>query len=229
MPRDFFPGREADIVTWTNNFATLITANAVSYGLTAAQAASYSARSQDFIAKHQAANDPSTRSPSAIVAKDMSKALLAAEARLLARIVQATPTVTPQQKSDLGLTIRDQEPTPIPPPGAAPGLVVVSAAGNAVRIRLHDSVNPTRRGKPDGVAGASVFSFVGATPPAELSAWTFEGNLTRTTADVLFPAGTAPGAKVWLCARWFNPRAQGGPACAPVGANIPGGGAAQAA
>jgi hypothetical protein len=228
MPRDFFPSREADIVTWTTNFKTLITATPTAYGLTAAQATAYGAKSDDFIAKHQAANDPSTRSPSAIVAKDVSKAVLAAEARMLARIVQATPSVTAEQKSDLGLTVRDVEPSPIPPPAFAPGLDILSAVGNTVRIRLHDSGNPTRRGKPDGVAGASVFSFVGATPPAELADWKFEGNITRTTAEVVFPPATPAGSKVWVVAAWYNPRAQRGPACAPVATNIPGG-AAQAA
>ena len=95
---------------------------------------------------------------------------------------------------------------------------------------LHDALNPTRRGKPLGVAGASVFSFVGPTAPAELAAWKFEGNTTRTRVDVLFPADTPPGSKIWVCAFWFNPRAQAGPTSAPVSTNLPGGtGLAQAA
>jgi hypothetical protein len=43
--------------------------------------------------------------------------------------------------------------------------------------------------------------------------------------DVLFPATVASGATVWLSAFWFNPRKQPGPACDPVSANLPGGGA----
>ena len=76
-----------------------------------------------------------------------------------------------------------------------------------------------------GVDGASVFSFVGAAAPTDESAWKFEGNTTRTVVNVLFPNTVAAGAKVWFTAFWFNPRAQRGPASAPVGTNIPGGGA----
>ena len=57
---------------------------------------------------------------------------------------------------------------------------------------------------------------MGATPPAELSAWKFEGNTGRTTIDVLFPTSVASGATVWFTAFWFNPRKQQGPACDPV-------------
>lgn len=142
--------------------------------------------------------------------------------------MQANPSVTGQQKSSLGLTVRDVEPTPINPPADAPTLDVLSAVGRSVKVRLHDSANPTRRGKPAGVAGASLFTCVGATPPADISGWTFQGNTSRTTADVQFPAEVPAGATVWLTAFWFNPRAQNGPTCAPVSTNLPGGGAVAA-
>src|SRR5688572_5857937 len=122
---DFFPSREADIVTWSVNFKTLITATPTTYGLTAAQATAYTTKHDAFVAAHQTANDPATRSPSAIIAKDVAKVALAAEARMLARIVQATPTVTAEQKSDLGLTVRDGEPSPIPPPAFAPEVDII--------------------------------------------------------------------------------------------------------
>lgn len=221
MSTDFFPKREADVVTWSNNFKTKTTATPAAFGLTAAQATAYGALHDLYVADYQTASNPDTRSPSAIIAKDQSLANLAANARLLARIVQATPTVTNAQKSDLGLTVRHAR-APIPAPATAPDIDVVSVSGNTVRIRLHDVANPTRRGKPAGVAGAAVFSFVGTAAPTEESAWNFEGNATRTSVLVVFPPATPPGARVWFTARWFNPRQENGPAATPVGTNIPG-------
>jgi hypothetical protein len=224
MP-DFLPARDAELVTWSTNFNTRVTAAPTTYGLTAAQATAYDALHDAFVAAYNAASSDAGNSTSAIITKDDARAALKANARMLARIVQATPTVTNTQKSDLGLTVRDADPSPIPPPDAAPGLDVVSVSGNTVRIRLHDTANPTRRGRPDGVAGAAVFSYVGAAAPSDPGAWKFEGNTVKTTVDVVFPGATAPGAKVWFTAFWFNPRAQSGPACAPVGTNIQGGAA----
>ena len=45
----------------------------------------------------------------------------------------------------------------------------------------------------------------------------------RTVFDVEFPATVAAGAQVWLCAFWFNPRSQSGPACQPISAYLAGG------
>jgi hypothetical protein len=220
---DYLPSREADLVTWSLNFKTRITATPTAFGLVAAQATAYGTLHDAFVTAYNAANNDGTRTPSAIITKDDAKASLEANARLLARIVQATPTVTNTQKSDLGLTVRDVSPAPVPPPAYAPDLDVVSVSGRTVRIRLHDSVSSTRRGRPVGVAGASVFSFVGAAPPVALADWKFEGNTTRTIIDVVFDDATPNGAAIWLTACWYNPRAQTGPTCTPVTTNVPGG------
>ena len=219
----FPPAAEAELVTWSNTFKTKITRSPTTYSLTAAQATSYGTKHDAFVAAYTIAQDNETRSPANISTKDLQKAILIAEIRMLAGVSQRWPGMTNPLRIELGLPPRDFEPTPIPPPGAAPGIVVKSAQGRTVRIRLIDVAQPTRLGKPAGVSGASVFSFVGANPPAELSGWKFEGNTGRTTIDVLFPTSVASGATVWFTAFWFNPRKQQGPACDPVSANLPGG------
>ena len=224
MP-DFIPGREPELVTWSTNFDQKINAAAVSYGLTVAQASAYTAKHTAWLSSYQAANNPDTRSPSKVIAKDSAKTALISEARMLARIVQATPTVTPEQKSDLGLTVRDVEPSPQPIPPFAPTVVALSSTGYTARVRMIDPNNPTKRGKPDFVDGIAVFSFVGDEAPTTEAAWKFEGNMTRTTVDVQFPSTTASGAKVWFTAFYFNEKKQSGPAATPVSINLPGGGA----
>jgi hypothetical protein len=229
MAFEFPPRREAELVTFSGNFKTKITAAPTTYGLTAAQATAYGTKHDAFVAAYTVAQDPETRSPVNVSAKNVAKVILIAELRLLAGVVQRFPGTTNPMRIELGLPPRDFEPTPVPPPSAAPLLEVKSVFGRTARIRLIDAANPTRRGKPLGVIGASVFSHVGATPPAELSAWKFEGNTGRTTVDVVFPSSVASGATVWLTAFWFNPRKQSGPACDPVSANLPGGSVSQAA
>lgn len=225
---DFIPAREADLVTWSINFDTKITATPTDYGLTALQATAYAAVHDAFIAAYNMANDPTTRSPVNITAKNTAKAALIDEARELARIVQATPGVTPAQKEGLGLNPRTNGPSPVPVPEEAPTLDVVVREGTMVRIKLHDG-SGSRRGKPAGVAGASVFSFVGATPPVEVSDWKFEGNTTRTVVELNFAAELPPGTIVWMTAFWYNPRGMSGPGCTPVSAILAGGGMSMAA
>jgi hypothetical protein len=140
----------------------------------------------------------------------------------------ADGSVTDGQKLSLGLNVK-ASPSPIPVPSSAPGLDVVSVSAWTVKIKLHDSTSSAKRGKPPGVSGAAVFSFVGATPPTDIAAWKFEGNTGRTNIDVAFANTLAPGALVWLTAFWFNGRKQSGPACAPVSTNLQGGSVSMAA
>jgi hypothetical protein len=216
-----FPRTDDGLLAWSLNFKTLITATPTTYGLTAAQATAYGTVHTDF-ATALAACDPAIRNKTSTNAKNAARTALKIAARQTASLVEGTPTVTDAEKIQLGLTVRSA-PIPIPTPKDAPGLDVVSTAGWTAKIRLHDAAAGGKRGKPSGVSGASVFSFVGATAPADIGSWQFEGNTGRTTIDIVFPNTLAPGAKVWLTAFWFNGRKESGPACSPVGANLPGG------
>lgn len=229
MPnRDYIPTREANLVNWSANFNARITAGPATYNLTAPQAAAYNSAHASFVAAYTAATEPSTRTIAAVAAKNVAKANVVALARQYARIIQAAPAVTARQKIDVGLPVHDTGHSPSTAPASAPNLAVLAVFNRTARVRLTDSLSPSRRGKPDGVIGAAVFSYVGATPPASLDDWKAEGNTSRTSVDVVFPTELPPGAQVWLTARWLGPRFQSGPACVPVTAHLPGG-AAQAA
>jgi hypothetical protein len=221
MPRNFYYGKDAEIVAGSANFSTLISADPATYGLTAAQATAFAALNDALQDAYTLAINPSTRTPVSVEASRIAIQNMRVSAINLAKIAYSTPTVTDAQLVALGLLPRPSR-TPVPPPAMAPVIDVVSVSGNTVKLRLHDDTNPTRRGKPAGVDGASVFSFVGATAPTEEAEWTFEGVTSKTSVEIVFPAGTAPGAKVWFTAFWFNERKQNGPAATPVGINIPG-------
>ena len=120
-------------------------------------------------------------------------------------------------------------PSPVPAPSSAPQLEIGVVSGYTVKIKLHDSTSGSKRGKPAGVTGASVFSFAGATPPTDISNWKFEGNTTKTAVDVAFANTLAGGSQVWLTAFWFNAKSQSGPACAPVNTFLQGGSVSMAA
>lgn len=229
MAAEFPPNREADLVTWSGNFNTKIGVAGPDYGLTPAQTAEYGMLHDAFIAAYTVANDPATRSPMNIALKNDCKQALLANIRLLAGIIQSFPGTTNAKRIDLGLPVRGTEPTPIPVPAKAPQVLIQSVDGRAVRLRLVDVDNPIRRGKPAGVSGAAIFSYIGATPPGELAEWTFELNSGKTVVDLEFPATVAAGTTVYLTAFWFNPRKQAGPIADPVSTNLPGGSVSMAA
>lgn len=221
------PTKDSLLADFSTNFNDRIVANPTNYGLSASEASAYTALHDPFIAAYAAvvaARDSGTRSSSLVATKDLAKFNLVRYARELYADVQSSLTVPTARKIELGVRVRSA-PSPRPAPATAPGIDVVSTVGNTIRLRLHDTADTHRRGRPVGVAGAAVFSFVGAAAPTAEADWTFEGNTTRTVVDVTFPDTVAPGSRVWFTAWWYNPRAQKGPVATAVGTNLPGGAA----
>lgn len=226
MTTDFIPRTDAALLAYSANFSTLMTASPTTYGCTAGMATTLATKQAFYATCLEAATNPATRGGSTVFAKDNARRDLVAYIRQLARTVQGTASVTDQQKFDLGVTVRKTVISPIPVPSQSPTLVVKSTNLNIVRVELRTMSGPgvSQRGKPPGVTGAAVFSYVGATPPIDIEDWVFQGNTTRTVVDIAFDPGIAPGAKVWLCGFWFNARMQSGVASAPISTNVPGGG-----
>jgi hypothetical protein len=216
----FLPSTDTGLLSWAQNFYAVANATPgpTGYGLTAAQLTAFNS----LLTSYQtalAACDPGVRSKAVVFTKNQAKANLVNDARLLAKVVQGTASVTDAQKATLGLNVR-ATPQPVPVPADAPSIDVVSVNSRTVTIRLHSSTVAGKRKRPVGVKGAAVFSYVGATAPADPSAYSFEGNTSMTTFDVTFPDTVVPGSVVWITAMWFNTRTQAGPAAAPVQAII---------
>jgi hypothetical protein len=222
MASDYLPGKDGALLTWAQNASTLITATPTAFGLTAGIATAFSGVVSTYATAYAAAANPITRTQGTVSTKNTARTALKTNIRGWAKIVQATATVTPAQKIDLGLNPHDTNPSPINPPTDAPVVEVVSVFGRTVTLKLHGT-GTDRRGKPAGVAGASIFTHTGATPPANLAEWDYQGGTTRTSFDVQFAPEVAAGSQVWICGLWFNPRNQNGPACDPISTYIAGG------
>lgn len=227
MANTFLPRTDQGLLAWANNFSTLITGSPTTYGLTLELADAFNLLVNNF-STALAACDPGVRNKSAVLAKNAAKVALKDNIKLLANIINGQATVTDSQKAELGLNIR-ATPKPIPVPTSAPALEIVSVVGWTVKIRLHGTTSSSTRGRPAGAIGATICSFVGPTPPADMSQWMLQGNVGKSVTDFAFPTTVAGGSTVWFTAFWFNGRKQSGPACAPVSTCLQGGSVQMAA
>jgi hypothetical protein len=221
MPRNFYFGKDADIVTGSANFASLIATGFASYGLTTGQATAFGTLNTALQSAYSTSIEPTTRTRVTIAAKTLAIKNMRASAVLLAKIIYATPTVTDGQLVGLGLLPRSAR-TPIPAPTTSPIVEVGTVSGRLVNVRVHSS-DSTRRGIEAGAKGANVYSFVGAAAPTDPRDYHFEGMTTRTITQVLFPNTVASGATVWLSACWVSARGQTGPASTPISFTLQGG------
>jgi hypothetical protein len=215
MANSFLPDQDQDLEAWANNFDTRITATPTAFGLVAGDATAFHSLAADFTAKLAAAVNPATRTKVTVAQKDISRAALKAKARSLAKIVNAYPPITNAQRADLGLTIRDTTPTPVPPPATKP-LLAVDPDGT---LRLVDETMPDRRGKPSGVRGAVVFTKIDGPAPTDPDDAKFSILATRFRAALPIPGGSN-GKTLWVLAQWFNERGELGPVSAVASTTI---------
>lgn len=232
MSRGYLPTIEAELDTWVTGFENQVSQAPTDYGLTNDMVAELTTKATAFRNARQAASVAATRTPQVVAQKNQAKAELIAYVRQLVRLVQATPGITNDVRIALGITPRKEEYAPVPVPANSPDIDVLSVNRLTVRVHLHEASpagGSSRRGKPDGVAGALVYSYVGAEPPESLSAWKFETNTKRTTVSITFPPTVPAGAKVWITAVWYNPRGQNGPQATPISTSLQYGGMSEAA
>jgi hypothetical protein len=215
------PRKDSLLVTWSTNFNALGTASPTTYGLTAPQMAAYTPLHTAFVTAYQAAAVPGTRSTALVTARNQAKADLLEYARELYGFVQVNTSVSAEDKDMIGVKNR-ASPSPIGPPEESPAIDVDGVVGRTVRCRIHNG-DALKRGKPIGVKGSTVFSYVGATPPGDLGAWKFQGSTNKGSFEIVFDDTVPAGSQVWLTAFWFNEKSQNGPACTPITTYLAGG------
>jgi hypothetical protein len=211
MAHDYIPRRDAEFLGWSGAFSEHINNSPEAVGLTPLLASQYAALHDAFAAAFAAASD---RAVPAIEAKKTARKAAEKQAWLLVRIIQSHPETTNAIRATLAITVPDTEPTQVARPSIRPSVFVKLLFGSTVRITLRDPTSP-RRGKPAGIAGAKLYSYVGETPPDSLAEWNDEGITGRPRTVITLRRGIVPGAKVWITACWYNPRGQCGPASQP--------------
>ncbi|MBA3273102.1 MAG: hypothetical protein H0T11_04420 [Chthoniobacterales bacterium] len=221
MPRNFYYGKDAQVVSGSANFSSIIGADYAALGLTSAQATGFATINTTLQNAFTAAITPETRTPVAIETKNIAIDNMRRQAVLLSKIIYATPAVTDAQLVSLGLLPRNL-PTPAPIPNTPPVVDVLSVTGRLVKVRIHAAEGESGR-KPYGCAGAQVYSYVGATAPTDPREYHYEGLATREKCEILFPNTVASGATVWIAAGWVTQRGFPCVACTPVQVTLQGG------
>lgn len=220
MPRNFLPGSDAGLLLWSANFATQVAAHAAGWGVPAERVAGYVAVQAAYAEALRRANEPATRTPVAIRAKDAARQALTTESRLLARTLRGNSKMSEAQRITLGLGARPRRRKRVPRPGVAPAVRVAGVEGGRVELRLMNQESPERRGRPVDVDGAYLYRFVGAEPPTEEAGWSFCGGTTAVRVTLEVEDDLRPGDTVWFTARWRNWRGEASPWAEPARARV---------
>ena len=218
----FLPRTDGALAAFSTNFSTLITASPTSFSLVIGDATALAALVSTYTTALGVCQTPSTRTPTAVMAKDTARAQLKSDIRALVRRIQSSLSVTAAQKISLGITVPDHVRTPVAPPVTRPLINVLDMAPLTFGLRLADEATPNKRSKPVGVDGADLFTFVGAAgvvPPIDLAAWTYQGRVRKADYTLTF-SGTLAGQVAHMRAKWVSTRGDAGPVSADLVRNI---------
>jgi hypothetical protein len=212
------PGDDA-FRAWALNFSTLITGTPAAFGLTVADANAYAALYSAYNLALLAATDPGTRTVVTVTAKNLARANLTAQSRVLAGQVQAYPFVTPSQLAALGLTVRTTVRPPIGTPVTAPILAIVGNGVLTSVIRFSDETTPDARAKPYGAVALQLWVKYGVVPPVSIADMSLLATVTRNPVQIDWPAAHA-GETAYIVGRWITRRGLTGPGSVVVGTTI---------
>lgn len=217
----YMPTRLIDQVAWSANFAGIISGGVPRFGLTQEQIDGFVAVNTTLQTAWTIAENPATNSEGARAARNSALQAMKSMASNLVSIIQGTPSVTDQEKVELGVTVRDKTPSKISAPSTKPFVMVKKVEDRMITIELWK--DGASRGKPPFVTSGMVFTSTGPTAPTSVEQWKFAAVVTRTGITLPFPPSETVDT-VWISAFWVNAKGESGPSATAVSAVLyPGG------
>ena len=215
VKKDYIPSKDSLFVAWLTNFAALITANPVNFGLVAGDALTIQGKADSYDAAYTLAIDPGTRTPATVAAKDVARTEAEATVRPFAVQISLNDGVTDENKVAVGVTVRKTVPTPVPPPASAPVLGLVSQNPGRIQLSYRDDALPAGKSKPDGCIGLEIYTAVGTVAAVDPAQALYRGTITKSPNTLDFGAEDK-GKIVVMWGRWVTRsgpagKAQAGP------------------
>jgi len=209
MPGDYIPHIDSALVDWADHFATQIVANATAWEIPATDVTALQTAVTLFKTLHGQAASPEKNS--IIVAqKNAARDDLKEKIRALADFRLKNPVITPAQRLDLGLTVKDTNPTPIPTPSSRPEFYFKVKDVRILEIHFKDLASENKA-KPYGVNGAVISYALFDTAPAAISLDDLTKSVLATrTPYILEFAEADRGKRIYAALCWQNEKGEKG-------------------
>lgn len=182
MALPYIPPTDAGFANWLQNFSSLINASPATYGLTPTDATAIVAVNSAYQAAYTTAVNPATRTKPTVADKDAAKANALSVARPYAIQIRNNDGISNMLKLDLGLTVPDLTPTPVPVPTTFPVLSINNATPLQHLLAYHDSdaPNPKIKKKAAGAIGIQIFRAIGASEAVDPDQCAYLETVTRS-------------------------------------------------
>ncbi len=204
----YIPAKDAEFAVWLANFDALLTAAPADFGLVAGDAVIVAAVALTFATDYPVSQNPATRTPVTVAAKDVARAAAEATVRPYAVNISQNGAVLDANKIAIGVTVPSLVPTPIPAPVTAPELAVDQITPGLLTLAFKET-GAAGKAKPFGATGLELVAGIGAVhvaTPAEASRL-----VTATKSPVRIPMDPADaGTAISVFGRFVTKSGPGG-------------------
>jgi hypothetical protein len=198
-----------------------MSARAGLWGITEADFARLLALQSDYLAKYAIAENPETRTPTAILAKNKARDVYIKEIRLIVKAhITYNPVVTDEDRKNMNLPIHKTTRTPVQVATTYPDIDIDSSTIRRLILHFFDQGQKKSKAKPSGQHGAEIRWAMLDTPPASLKDLVNSSFDTHTPFTLEFDQNER-GRTVYFCLRWENTRGDKGPWSEIMSAIIP--------
>lgn len=207
-----------EVKAWAANFADHIDADFVAYGLTAADAASIRAVTDQYIAAYALVTSPTTNTKAATIAKNAARDALEETCRPFAMQIKANPHISGVLKFEAGVRVKKPHRTPIAPPRSRPVLSIKTMDLNGFVLKFRDVDLPDSRRKPDGAALLLLFAQFARPNEFDDAAddVIFVDVISRSPQRVEFPPAVHRGLAARYYGCWVTAKGERGPWSTPL-------------
>lgn len=196
----YIPTQDQPLAEWASNFSNLLTASPATYGLTAGDATAVASAVGAYTTALTTVLTPETKTPPAVAAKNEARADMLAIVQPKAVLISGNASVSAENKTAIGVTVRSSVRTPVVAPTVAPLLSVDSVNTNTVRLRYANAETPTSKAAPLGCGGVELVAVYGATPTPDVNNASPIGALTKSPGVISTAGHTGEMITIW--ARW---------------------------
>ena len=221
MPDDYIPEPIGELVIWGQNFVSYIGVNVLVLApLTAAVATALSTAYSQMVTAINNNTTAQAAAQAANAAQELAIANFETKTRDVAQQMQASPTVTDQQREAAGLPVYDTIRTAVAPPSTRPTFEIDISDRLRHIIKFRDELTPDTRAKPAGAREAEIWHKVSDTQPVSENDYDYLAGDSATPYVAAFD-GAQAGKTVWYLLRWKSTRGETGPWSFPLSAKVP--------
>ncbi len=215
MSDNFIPRQDHLALAWMQNLAARFTANPGLYFVTPADALTVTNAVQLFATALTIATEPGTRTRPTINAKDTARNAAEQVCRQFAILCKYNAGITDEDKIDAGIRPVNPDRDPIDCPQTSPIVNVQAATPGSHTLRVTDSLEPEKRGKPFGASDCLLFCTIGEEPATNPDDAKFIGKFTKNPISVEFSAGDNTKIATYF-AKWSSRKGEVGPWSLPI-------------